>query len=72
MLLLHDRVDEWVMSSLTEFDGKPLQSVAKAGLDLSKIGGEAPKPEENQPSGEQARCSSGCRRRSRIAPAPCA
>jgi molecular chaperone HtpG len=53
VLLMHDRVDEWVMSSLTEFDGKPLQSVAKAGLDLSKIGGEAPTPDENQPSGEQ-------------------
>jgi len=53
VLLMHDRVDEWVMSSLTEFDGKPLQSVAKAGLDLSKIGGDAPKPEENQASGEQ-------------------
>jgi molecular chaperone HtpG len=53
VLLLHDRIDEWVVSSLTEFEGKPLQSVAKAGLDLSKIGGEAPKPEENQPSGEQ-------------------
>ena len=53
VLLLHERVDEWVMSSLTEFDGKALQSVAKAGLDLSKIGGDAPKPEENQLSSEQ-------------------
>jgi molecular chaperone HtpG len=53
VLLLHDRIDEWVVSSLTEFEGKPLQSVARAGLDLSKIGGDAPKPEENQPSGEQ-------------------
>jgi molecular chaperone HtpG len=53
VLLLHDRIDEWVVSSLTEFDGKPLQSVAKAGLDLSKIGGEAPTPEEEKPSGEQ-------------------
>ena len=53
VLLLHDRIDEWVVSSLPEFEGKPLQSVAKAGLDLSKIGGEAPKPEEEKPSGEQ-------------------
>jgi molecular chaperone HtpG len=53
VLLLFDRVDEWVMSSLPEFDGKPLQSVARAGLDLSKIGGQAPASEENQPSGEQ-------------------
>jgi molecular chaperone HtpG len=53
VLLLHDRIDEWVVSSLTEFEGKPLQSVAKAGLDLSKIGGAAPTPDENAPSGEQ-------------------
>jgi len=53
VLLLHDRIDEWVVSSLTEFEGKSLQSVAKAGLDLSKIGGEAPTPEDTKPSGEQ-------------------
>jgi len=53
VLLLHDRIDEWVVSSLTEFEGKALQSVAKAGLDLSKIGGEAPTPEDAKPSGEQ-------------------
>ena len=52
VLLLHDRIDEWVVSSLTEFEGKPLQSVAKAGLDLSKIGGDAPNPEEEKPSGK--------------------
>jgi len=48
VLLLHDRVDEWVVSALTEFDGKPLQSVAKGGLDLSKIGGEEPKTDPGQ------------------------
>jgi molecular chaperone HtpG len=53
VLLLHDRIDEWVASSLTEFEGKALQSVAKAGLDLSKIGGEAPTPKDEKPSGEQ-------------------
>ena len=53
VLLLHDRIDEWVVSSLHEFEGRSLQSVAKAGLDLSKIGGDAPKPEEEKPSGEQ-------------------
>ena len=41
VLLMYDRVDEWVVSLLTEFDGKPLQSVAKGGLDLSKLGGDA-------------------------------
>jgi molecular chaperone HtpG len=40
VLLMYDRVDEWVVSMLTEFEGKPLQSVTKGGLDLSKLGGE--------------------------------
>ena len=38
VLLLWDRVDEWMMSHLTEFDGKPLVSVAKGDLDLGEIG----------------------------------
>ena len=37
VLLMHDRVDEWVVMHLTEFDGKPLQSVAKGALDLGKL-----------------------------------
>ncbi len=37
VLLLHDRVDEWMVSHLTEFDGKPLASVAKGDLDLGKL-----------------------------------
>jgi molecular chaperone HtpG len=37
VLLLHDRIDEWVASSVTEFEGKPLQSIAKGGLDLSAL-----------------------------------
>ena len=40
VLLLHDRVDEWVVSHLTEFDGKPLRSVAKGDLDLGLLAGE--------------------------------
>ena len=39
VLLLSDRVDEWVMSHLTEFDGKSLASVAKGGLDLGGLEG---------------------------------
>jgi molecular chaperone HtpG len=38
VLLLWDRVDEWTMSHLTEFDGKSLVSVAKGDLDLGEIG----------------------------------
>ncbi len=37
VLLLIDRVDEWMLSHLYEFDGKPLQSVAKGGVDLGKL-----------------------------------
>jgi molecular chaperone HtpG len=52
VLLLHDRIDEWVVSLLTEFDGKPLQSIAKGGLDLSALGDEAAKQEETQQAEE--------------------
>ncbi len=37
VLLLTDRVDEWMLSHLYEFEGKPLQSVAKGGVDLGKL-----------------------------------
>jgi molecular chaperone HtpG len=52
VLLMYDRVDEWVVSLLTEFDGKPLQSVARGGLDLSKLGGEAEKQEQEKNADE--------------------
>jgi len=37
VLLLSDRVDEWLVSHLRDFDGKILQSVAKGGLDLGEL-----------------------------------
>ena len=37
VLLLSDRVDEWLVSHLRDFDGKSLQSVAKGGLDLGEL-----------------------------------
>lgn len=37
VLLLHDRIDEWLVSHLSEFDGKKLQSVAKGSLDLGAL-----------------------------------
>ena len=43
VLLMHDRVDEWVVGSLHEFQGKPLASVAKGDLDLGKLEDEAEK-----------------------------
>jgi len=38
VLLMHDRVDEWMMSYLNEYDGKSFVSVAKGDLDLSNVG----------------------------------
>lgn len=43
VLLLSDRVDEWMLSYLREFDGTPLVSVAKGGLDLGELEDEAEK-----------------------------
>ena len=37
VILLHDRVDEWLVSNLPEFEGKALQSVAKGDLDLGQL-----------------------------------
>ena len=43
VFLLIDRVDEWMLSHLYEFEGKPLQSVAKGAVDLDKLLDEAEK-----------------------------
>ncbi|MFZ6755074.1 molecular chaperone HtpG [Undibacterium sp. Dicai25W] len=43
VLLLTDRVDEWMLSFLSEFEGKELASVAKGGLDLGTLEDEAEK-----------------------------
>lgn len=37
VLLMSDKVDEWLLGSLTEFEGKKLQSIAKGDLDLGKL-----------------------------------
>jgi molecular chaperone HtpG len=47
VLLMSDRIDEWMMGYLTEFDGKSFQDVARGELDLSKITGEETKSESN-------------------------
>ena len=52
VLLMADRVDEWALSFLTEFEGKPLQSVAKGGLDLGKLAEEDEKKEQEKDAGE--------------------
>lgn len=48
VLLLTDRVDEWMLSYLTEFDDKKLQSVAKGDLDLGNLANEEEKQEQAQ------------------------
>ena len=52
VILLSDRVDEWVVSHLAEFEGKQLVSVAKGGLDLGKLEDEAEKKEAESAAGE--------------------
>ena len=46
VLLLSDRIDEWMLSYLTEFDGKPLQSITKADLDLGDLADKAEEEKE--------------------------
>jgi molecular chaperone HtpG len=48
VLLLTDRVDEWVVGNLPLFDGKPLVSVAKGGLDLGKLENEIDKKDQER------------------------
>ncbi|MBJ2331032.1 molecular chaperone HtpG [Dickeya solani] len=51
VLLLSERIDEWMMSYLTEFDGKSFQSVSKADESLDKLADEA---DESQKEAEKA------------------
>jgi molecular chaperone HtpG len=48
VLLLTDRVDEWVVGNLPLFDDKPLVSVAKGGLDLGKLENEIDKKDQER------------------------
>lgn len=48
VLLLTDRVDEWMLSFLQDFDGKELVSVAKGDLDLGKLEDEAEKKQHEE------------------------
>ncbi|HEY5323795.1 MAG TPA: molecular chaperone HtpG [Caldimonas sp.] len=48
VLLLSDRVDEWLLSHLYEFDGHALQSVAKGSVDLGKLEDEAEKKQAEE------------------------
>ncbi|MDP2571052.1 molecular chaperone HtpG [Vibrio penaeicida] len=48
VILMFDRIDEWLMNYLTEFDGKQFQSITKAGLDLSKFEDEEEKEKQKE------------------------
>ncbi len=52
VLLLSDRVDEWVIGHLTEYSGKQVVSVARGGLDLGALEDAAEKQEQEQEAGE--------------------
>jgi molecular chaperone HtpG len=52
VLLLYDRVDEWLVSHLTEFEGKPLESVTKGDLDLGPLADQEARRELEQDAGE--------------------
>ncbi len=49
VLLMTDRVDEWALNYVNEFDGTPLQSVAKGAVDLGKL-----QDEEEKKAAEEA------------------
>ncbi|HGO5290452.1 TPA: molecular chaperone HtpG [Photobacterium damselae] len=48
VLLMHDRIDEWMMSYMPEFEGKGFQSITKSDLDLSKFEDEAEKEKHKE------------------------
>ena len=52
VLLLADRVDEWMLSFLTEHEGKELVSIARGGLDLGELGDESEKQAAEASAGE--------------------
>ncbi|MES3041202.1 MAG: molecular chaperone HtpG [Pseudomonadota bacterium] len=54
VLLLIDRIDEWMMSYLTEFDGKKFQHIGKGQVDLAKIAGDSAEPEVSAEQTQQA------------------
>jgi molecular chaperone HtpG len=48
VILLHDRIDEWLMSHLAEFDGKSFQDVARGNLDLGDLEDEEEKAQQEK------------------------
>jgi len=54
VLLMSDRVDEWMMAYFNEFEGKPFKSVAKGDIDLGKVGAAEKAAEEAADAPETA------------------
>jgi molecular chaperone HtpG len=54
VLLMSDRVDEWMMAYFTEFDGKPFKSVAKGDINLGSIGKEESNEEAAEETGDES------------------
>ncbi|MEH6652080.1 MAG: molecular chaperone HtpG [Motiliproteus sp.] len=52
VLLLSERVDEWLMSNLSEFDGKKFSDITKGDLDLGKVEDEAEKKQQEETAKE--------------------
>ncbi|MHB1946770.1 MAG: molecular chaperone HtpG [Gammaproteobacteria bacterium] len=48
VLLLSDRIDEWLVGHLSEYEGKPLQSVARGDVDLDELESKEDKAEQKQ------------------------
>ncbi|WP_133512296.1 molecular chaperone HtpG [Candidatus Thiosymbion oneisti] len=55
VLLLSDRVDEWLVSGLTEYRGKHLQSVTKGDLDLGDLADKEEKAQQEKAAGEHGK-----------------
>ncbi len=54
VILMYDRVDEWLMGSLTEYEGKTFVSVAKGELDLDKLSDQDEKEQQKKVEEESA------------------
>jgi len=53
VLLMHDRVDEWMMSYLNEYEQKPFMSIAKGDLDLAGVGKDSTETESEKAENEK-------------------
>ena len=54
VLLLHERIDDWMSSYLYEYAGKRLRNVAKGEIDLDKLGSEEDKAKQEEAAKEAA------------------